>query len=250
MEFKLIYLALAGVAAGFLNVNAGGGSLITMPLLMLFRLPADVAIGTNKIALLLQNGISTLRFRKSGYFDWKPALLLSIPAVIGATLGSMAAVRIPDDIFRKIIAAVMFMSIVLILSKNRGRTGGEKVSVRVTAALMAGFFFIGLYGGFIQAGVGFIIIAVLSTVPGMSLVQINGLKIIIVFIYTIPSLSVFIGSGKINLVYGLVLAAGNGLGGWLGTVFAVRKGDKWIKVVLLTAVFLMAWKLLGLPPFK
>ena len=249
-SYKLVLLALAGVAAGFMNVNAGGGSLITMPMLMIFNLPAGVANGTNRVALLIQNSISTAKFKSSGYFDWKPAVIFTLPAMAGATLGSLAAVRIPDHLFKKIVAVVMLLSIILILTKNRKKTGQEKVAVNPSLPLVAGFFFVGLYGGFIQAGVGFIIIALLSTVPGISLVQVNGLKVIIVLLYMLPSLAVFVHSGKVNWLYGLILAAGNGLGGWLGTVFAVKQGDKWIKAVLLVAVFLMAWKLLNLPPFN
>jgi len=246
MAWKMILLLLAGIAGGFINVNAGGGSLITLPLLIMFGLPPHVANGTNRIAVLFQNLSSVWRFQKSGYFHWKAALILGGPAMAGAFLGSRIALEIPESLFQKIIAGVMLVSITLILMPKKRGKGGEQSEIRPTPLLTALFFFIGLYIGFIQAGVGFIIIAALSLLPGLSLIRINSLKVMIILLCMLPSLFVFFRGGKIDLAFGLVLAVGNTVGGWLGTVFAVRKGDRWIKVVLVGGVILMAAKLLNI----
>jgi hypothetical protein len=164
----------------------------------------------------------------------------------GAFLGSRIALEIPEALFQKIIAGVMLVSITLILLPRKKNGRGEQDEVRPGALLTGLFFFIGLYVGFIQAGVGFIIIAALSLLPGLSLIRINSLKVMIVLLCMIPSLIVFFRGGKIDLAFGLVLAVGNTVGGWLGTVFAVRKGDRWIKVVLVAGVILMAAKLLNI----
>lgn len=246
MAWKMILLLLAGIAGGFINVNAGGGSLITLPLLIMFGLPPHVANGTNRIAVLFQNLSSVWRFQKSGYFHWRAALILGVPAMGGAFLGSRIALEIPESLFQKIIAGVMLVSITLILMPKKRGEGGERGEIRPTPFLTVLFFFIGLYIGFIQAGVGFIIIAALSLLPGLSLIRINSLKVMIVLLCMLPSLFVFFRGGKIDLAFGLVLAVGNTIGGWLGTVFAVRKGDRWIKVVLVGGVILMAAKLLNI----
>jgi len=246
MAWKLILLMIAGTAGGFINVNAGGGSLITLPLLIMFGLPPHVANGTNRIAVLFQNLSSVWRFRKSGYFHWKAALILGIPAMAGAFLGSRAVLEIPESLFRNIIAGVMLVSIVLILFPHKKRGDGDQGGIRPTPIFAGLFFIIGLYVGFIQAGVGFLIIAALSLLPGLSLVRINSVKVMIVLLCMFPSLFVFFQSGKIDLAFGLALAAGNTIGGWLGTVFAVRKGDRWIKAVLVAGIVLMAAKLLNI----
>ena len=247
MVLKLILLLLAGVAAGFFNINAGGGSLLTMPALIFLGLPPTVANGTNRVAILLQNVVATAKFKQSGFFYWKLGLILSIPAVIGAIIGSIIAVNIPDELFKKILALVMVVSLTTVLmNKKKTVNRVNRIDVKSYLPLIFGFVLVGLYGGMIQAGVGFIVIMTLSLVPNISLVQINSLKIFVVLFYMIPSLLIFVINGKVNWIYGLILAVGNSLGGWIGVHFAVRKGDKLIKIVFSIAVLLMALKLFGL----
>lgn len=248
MKLINVLLVLAtGVAAGFLNTVAGGGSLISMPVLIFLGLPSAVANGTNRIALMVQNIVAVTNFRRKGFFDLKLGLMLAIPAVLGAVVGSNLAVNLPDKIFNNILAVVMIMVLFLILFQPHKKLKTVDESITGSRKFMAiiAFFFVGLYGGFIQAGVGFIIIASLTLITGMSLVKINSLKVFIVMIYMVSSLLVFIFNGKVNWILGLVLAVGNGLGAWLGSNFAVAKGDKWIKGVLTVAILLMASKLLG-----
>ncbi|AZR73987.1 integrase [Anoxybacter fermentans] len=245
--FKVILILLAGTAAGFLNTVAGGGSLITMPTLIFLGLPSAIANGTNRIALMIQNIVAITNFRRKGFFDLKLSLMLSIPAILGAVIGSKIAVDLPDEIFNKILAIVMIGVLALILLKPQKKltSNMENLSTKRQIAAMIAFFFVGIYGGFIQAGVGFIIIATLSVITGLSLVKINSLKVFIVALYMVSSLAVFIINGKVNWILGLTLAVGNGLGAWLGSNFAVAKGDKWIRIILVIAVLGMAAKLLG-----
>ncbi|HDS02685.1 MAG TPA: sulfite exporter TauE/SafE family protein [Firmicutes bacterium] len=248
MIWKYFWLLLAGVAGGFINVNAGGGSLITLPLLIMFGLPPHVANGTNRIAVLFQNLSSVWKFKKSGYFHWKAALILGLPAMAGAFAGSRIALELPEDLFQTIIAGVMLVSISMILIPKKKRQGADQKEIKPGLPHMVLFLFIGLYVGFIQAGVGFLIIAALSLLGSFSLVRINSLKVMIILLCMIPSLLVFSGEGKIDLAFGIVLALGNTAGGWLGTHFAVQKGDRWIKVVLIAGIILMALKLLNISP--
>ncbi len=237
----------AGVLAGFLNTVAGGGSLITMPVLIFLGLPSAVANGTNRIAIMAQNIVAVTNFRSKGFFDLKPGLMLALPATLGAIAGSKIAVSLPDYIFNKVLAVVMIavMALIVFNPHKRTKTDSKLMSYKSKAAGMIVFFFIGVYGGFIQAGVGFIIIAALTFITGYSLVRINSLKVFIVAAYMLSSLAVFVLSGKINWLYGLCLASGNGLGAFLGSSFSVKKGDAWIKAVLVIAVIGMALKLSG-----
>jgi hypothetical protein len=248
MIWKYFWLLLAGVAGGFINVNAGGGSLITLPLLIMFGLPPHVANGTNRIAVLFQNLSSVWKFKKSGYFHWKAALILGLPAMAGAFAGSRIALELPEDLFQTIIAGVMLVSISMILIPKKKHQGADQKEIKPGLPHILLFLFIGLYVGFIQAGVGFLIIAALSLLGSFSLVRINSLKVMIILLCMIPSLLVFSGEGKIDLAFGIVLALGNTAGGWLGTHFAVQKGDRWIKVVLIAGIILMALKLLNISP--
>jgi uncharacterized membrane protein YfcA len=248
MTWKLLLVFFAGLAAGFLNVTAGGGSLITMPVLIFLGLPSAVANGTNRIAILLQNLTSITAFRGKGYFEPRFSLTLAVPAVAGSLLGSRVAVELPDALFNRILAVVMIAVLILILVKPTKSLAEKEIALSRgrKIGLMVAFFFVGIYGGFIQGGVGFIIITVLSLFTGASLVRINSLKVFVVALYTVSALAVFFVHGKINLAAGLVLAAGNSLGGWAGTAFSVKKGDRWIKIILVVTIAAMTAKLLGL----
>jgi uncharacterized membrane protein YfcA len=245
---RIVLIAAVGVAAGFLNTVAGGGSLITMPILIFLGLPSAVANGTNRVAVMSQSVAAVANFRSKGYFDWKLSLLLAVPAAAGAIVGSGIAVSLPDDIFNKALAVVMLIVLALIVwnPQKRQKKERETVGTKEKVIGMIVFFGVGVYGGFIQAGVGFIMIAALTFLTGHSLARINSMKVFIVAVYMLFSLVVFILSGMVDWVLGLSLAFGNRIGGYLGSNFSVKKGDRWIKAVLIAAVVAMSLKLLGI----
>lgn len=238
---KYILVLAAGLVAGFFNVVAGGGSLITVPTMIFLGLPPAMANGTNRIAILSQNITSVQRFKKKGYFSPKTGLILGLVASAGALLGSNLAVDLPGEVFNKILSAVMILVLVLTLFGKKKE--GTKETIENVPLLALAFFFVGIYGGFIQAGVGFIILAVFSIISGTTLVRTNSMKVFIIMIYTIPSLIVFIINGQVQWSTGIVLAVGNSAGAWIGTNFSVNKGDKWIKIILTLTVSAMAVKL-------
>ncbi|QNB44957.1 TSUP family transporter [Thermanaerosceptrum fracticalcis] len=243
----VLLILVVGVIAGFLNTVAGGGSLLTMPMFIFLGMPSALANGTNRVALTVQGIAAAINFRRKGYFDLKLGLTLGIPAMIGSYLGAKLAIDLPDAIFNKILAGVMIIVLFLIVRQPEQpvEKPEEELSLprRILSAIV--FFFVGMYGGFIQAGVGFIIIASLSLLTGMSLIKINSLKNFVVLFYMFISLVVFILEGKVDWVLGLTLSVGNGIGGWIGSSFVVAKGDKWIRLFLIVVAIIMAAKLLG-----
>ena len=248
--FQIGLILAAGIIAGFMNTLGGGGSLLTLPALIFLGLPAATANGTNRIAILIQNVVAVTNFRRKGYFYPKLSIILGIPAIIGSIFGARFAVTISGELFERILAIVMIIVLVLILTRPEKRfikeIEGEKLdTVRLVISMIV-FFGVGFYGGFIQAGVGFIFIVALTLLTGMSLVKVNSLKVFIILIYTISSLIIFLMNGKVELIPGLTLAAGNSIGAYIGSNFAVSKGDKWIRVFLVVAILAMAAKLLGL----
>lgn len=252
MEGKNILLVAAvGIMAGFLNTVAGGGSLLSMPALIFLGLPSAVANGTNRIAIMAESIAAVSGFRRKGFFDWNLGLLWGIPAIIGAVAGSRIAVFLPDAVFNKLLAVIMLLVLALTLWNPQRRLHAGEIILgnRQKKAGAVVFFFVGIYGGLIQAGVGFIMMAALTLLTGFSLVRINGLKVFITAVYTVSSLLVFILSGKVDWVYGLGLAAGSSVGAYLGSIFSARKGEKWIKVFLVLTVAGMAAKLAGIARF-
>ncbi|MTI49342.1 sulfite exporter TauE/SafE family protein [Sporosalibacterium faouarense] len=244
-----ILILIVGMLSGFMNTIGGGGSLLTLPVLIFAGLPSAVANGTNRIALMVQNLVAVNTFRNKGYFNPKFCIMLGAPAVLGSIIGAQMAVNISGNTFEKILGIVMLVVLVLIIwrpEKNLIKSIDieDLSNIRKAVAVIA-FFFVGFYGGFIQAGVGFIIILTLGLITGKSLVEINSLKVFIIGIYMLSSLVVFIANGKIDWILGIVLAIGNGIGAYIGSNFAVNKGDKWIRRIIFVAIMIMAAKLLG-----
>jgi uncharacterized membrane protein YfcA len=249
VEFNFLHVLLlfgTGIAAGFLNTVAFGGSLIALPVLIFLGLPTAVANGTNRIAIFFQNFSAIMGFRRKGVSDFGYSILLAIPAVIGAVIGAIIATDIKDAVFNLILAVVMITMLILTLLnpterlKDRIESGGTRSKI----IAMAVFFFIGIYGGFIQAGVGLLVITALRLLTGMDLVRTNAIKVFVIFFYTVIALGIFIMKGKVDWYLGPTLAVGNACGAWLGSHWAVAKGEKWIKVMLIVAVVAFAVRLI------
>jgi uncharacterized membrane protein YfcA len=238
----LIIIA-AGFAAGFINTIAGGGSLISLPILIFMGLPPTVANASNRIALFSQNIFGVLGFRSKGISAYPYSLWLGLSALVGAIIGAKLAVDIKDDVFNRILAIIMVL-VVLTMIVNPVKAGKqERTSTKYTIIGLIVFFFIGIYGGFIQVGVGFMIMAALTSINGFSLVKTNSAKVFIVLVYMTAALAVFIWEDKINWYYGIVMAIGNSSGAWFASRWSVEKGDKWIKIFMIVTVIAMAVKL-------
>ncbi len=242
--FDYLLLVLAGTGAGFINVVAGGGSLVTLPLMIFLGLPPVVANATNRIALLAQNVVAVANFKKKKVSPGKYGVYLGLAALIGAIIGANLAIDIPEKLFNRILSVVMvIVAILLLFNPDYSNGSGEKLSIKRKGFGFIAFFFIGIYGGFLHAGIGFIIMLALVKINGFSLVKTNSIKVTIALIYTLSALGVFIYQDLIDWKAGLILAVGNATGGWLGSTFTVKKGDKWIKRILLLAIVIMAFKL-------
>lgn len=238
-------LMLVGVVAGFLNVLAGGGSLLTLPLLIFFGLPAATANGTNRVAIFCQNVFAITGFKKKGVFPLRLALLCTPPALIGSYLGANLAITIDEMLFRRLLALVMVGVLVFMAVDPMKRFRCEEVEMTPLrlVVLIVSFFGVGVYGGFVQAGVGFLIITALL-VHGLDLVRINAVKVLVIFAFTVVALGVFVFHGQVDYVLGFSLAVGNSAGGWIGTHFAVEKGHEWIKRFVIITVLVFALRLL------
>ena len=244
-------ILVTGVFAGFLNTVAGGGSLLTLPVLIFLGLPSATANGTNRVAVFVQNASGIMGFRRKGVSDFGYSTLLTLPALVGAWLGAKIAVEMNEIIFNRVLAGIMLAVLLLTLFNPTKKLQSETANLSIARKIigMVVFFFVGIYGGFIQAGAGFIIIAALTLTNGFDLVRTNAIKLFVVFFYTAIALFIFIRSGNVQWGLGLTLAVGNATGAWIGSHWAVDKGDKWIRVVLVVTVLAFAirlfWKTLG-----
>jgi hypothetical protein len=241
---SILILFAAGTIAGFINVMAGGGSSITLPILIFLGLDATVANGTNRIAILIQNISAIKSFKNEQYSEFKISFKMALFALPGAIVGALFAVRISGELFEKILAIVMIGIIIsMIVPKKKHNTDNDSEQKTSWAVYLA-MFGIGFYGGFIQVGVGFLLMAALQYLMRINLVLVNMHKVFIILIYTFPALIIFIATDNVNWALGLTLAAGNALGAWWAAKMAVKKGEKLIKGILIAAIFLMSLKLL------
>jgi uncharacterized protein len=226
-------------------VVAGGGSLLTLPAMIFMGLPPNVANASNRIAILWQNVFAIRKFKSAGVVESRYSIYMGLAAVPGAVLGAVLAVDIKGELFTKILSVIMLMvGIMILFDSSKGKTVTQLIEKKRNVGLgMLAFFLIGIYGGFIHAGVGFIIMLVLEKLNHDSLVKINSMKVIIALIYTLAVVGVFMFNGVVNWKYGLTLAVGNSVGGWFGSYFSVKKGDVWIKRLLFVTIIALVIKL-------
>ncbi len=245
------YLYLAAIAAGFLcgfiNTLAGSGSLVTLPTLLFMGLPANVANGTNRIGVALQSAVATGSFRQQGVLNLRQGLALVVPTAIGSLVGAHIALNIDEQMMRRTIGALMVVMLMVMLVEPKrwlkGRSGGVRPLDWKLAAL---FFAIGVYGGFIQVGVGVLLLAGLVLGAGYDLVRANGIKVLIVLFQSLAALIVFVLNDQVVWSLGLVMALGTMPGAWVAARMAVKRGAGFVRWILVAVVSVAALDLLGL----
>lgn len=248
MEWYLYPAVIAaGFACGFINTLAGSGSLITLPLLIFLGLPANVANGTNRVAILLQNVVAVGSFRQQQVLDLRRGMMLAAPAAIGSIIGAQIAVSLDQETMRRVIGVLMVVMLVVILVRPKRWLEGqpEQLGPHPGALQLIIFFGIGIYGGFIQAGVGIFLLAGLVLAAGYDLVRANAVKLLIVLCYTVFALGIFILNDQVRWLIGMILAIGNMLGAFVASRLAVARGAGFVRWILIAVVAISAVLLLG-----
>jgi uncharacterized membrane protein YfcA len=233
-------LGVVGVAAGWINVIAGGGSLLTVPMMLFFGLAGPVANATNRIGVITQNIAAVGAFRAKGFADFRLSATLAAASIPGALIGAWIGIGLEGKAFEILVALVMVGVLALMA------TGFDKARPSVPGAppepakrLILGhvlMFFAGIWGGVIQIGAGFILMPILHRVMGLDLVRVNMHKVAITLVYTIAALILFATQVEIAWLAGLALAIGNFIGGWLGAHTTIAKGEVWIRRIFYLAI--------------
>lgn len=229
-----ILLLAGGVAAGAINTMAGGGTLLTFPLLVLVGLPPNVANGTNRIAVFVQSVVATRTFHRRGMSGVSLGAKLLPAGLVGAAAGTYLATITDPDLFRQIFGLAMLPLAALILLRKKPSDKARQDGAQSKPLLVA-YFFVGLYAGFIQAGVGMLALAALSMFGGLGLIQANAVKVLTISAFAAISIGIFALADDIAWGHGLVLSIATGLGGFLGTIAVIRQGDRLIRLVFLVA---------------
>lgn len=243
----LIYLLLAaaGFAAGVINTIAGGGSFLTLPALTLIGgLELGVANGTNRLALLLSTGSATVTFARYGKLDKTLAARVAAPTLATTPLGGLLAIYLPKDAFQTAFGVLFLAMAVLLALKPKLLLDADRKPIESRAAETALFAAIGLYVGFIQAGLGLLLLIAMGLFHARELVDANAAKNAVGFLVTCVALSVFVYYGQVRWLPGLAMACGNLAGGIVGARLALKEGKRLIFAVLITVMVAYGLKLL------
>ncbi len=240
--WEALLLVLGGTAAGLINAVAGGGSTLTVPLLVLAGVPGNNANGSNRVGILTSNAAAATAFRKLGVRGLSKSAPVLVPIVAGSLIGAFAITSLTDDTFERVFGLLMLPIIFLSIRKPKVALEAEPWPIAVTVGI---FFAVGLYGGAVQAGVGLVMLAALTR-AGYDLVTANNIKVVANLTLTAVVLPIFIVQGKVEWLPALILAAGLTTGGWLGAHAAVRGGERLIRVGMIISALILSGSLLGL----
>lgn len=244
-ELQWLLITVVGFIAGFVNTLAGGGSIITLPAMILVGLDPTVANATNRLGIMLSALSAAAGFKSKKVSVLPFSLYLGLAATIGAVIGAMIAVEFDKRLFNKVLAIIMIIIVVLMILQPRIKRAisVERLSGKPLWFTLMIFLLLGVYGGFINAGMGLLMILWLNLFNGLDLIRTNATKVLVTAIYTSAALAVFIWNDLIDWLIGLLLAFGNMVGGWIAARLSVKKGEGFIRAALLVMVILMAVKL-------
>jgi uncharacterized membrane protein YfcA len=236
----ILGLVLAGLFGGFINTIAGGGSMLTLPALMMLGMPADIANATNRVGVFLQSLTSAKGFKDKDRLDSAAIGPILVPTLIGALVGSLAASYLPVWLLKPVLLGAMVLMAVLMLARPDTISppeGTKPKNLKETPAAVVALFIAGLYGGFVQAGVGFILIAALAGSLRYDLVRTNALKTVCTGVFSGVALVVFAVRGQVLWVPGLILATGTVIGAMISVRFAIKVSQntlKWLLLIMVT----------------
>ncbi|PID94345.1 MAG: hypothetical protein CSA95_03415 [Bacteroidetes bacterium] len=248
-SFTFFLILIAGFVTGFINTLAGGGSIISLSLLLFLGLPPNVANATNRLGILLQNMAAVRNFSRKGVLKYREGIGLALPTIMGAAVGASIARNISLKHLEFSIGVVMLLMALFILLKPQQWLNGTPPKERTIGRYIlqgVSFFLMGLYGGYIQVGTGYFLLMGLVLLAGHDLVKANGLKVFIMLCYTPVAIFIFQSGKQIDWHYGLVLGAGNMMGGFLSSRLALKQGAGFIRWVLIITILFTALQSFGL----
>lgn len=248
-------IALVGAfLAGGINTLAGNGSAITLTILMeVLGLPAQVANATNRVGIVTQSLAGTWAFLRAGRLKlgrerkremWSIVVLTSMGAIVGIWLSLI----VDNATYRSIFRYLLFVMLLVVLVKpKRWLMAGEEGGTLSLWIAIPGFFAMGIYGGFIQMGMGIFFLALMVLVAKYEIIQANVVKGIVVLIYTAVAVAIYAYRDLIDWRFGLLMAVGQTAGGYLTARYAANdpRAGKWayrlLFVVIIGAIVKAFW---------
>jgi len=242
--FEMALLVVVGLVAGVVNTLAGGGTLLTVPVLVLLGLPGTVANGTNRVGVLAQCLVAAWRFNAEGISELRTALPLLLPIGLGSLLGAILVNHIPDSTFEALFGIVMLLLLIPMFRPTSMQFESSNSRWPTWKAMLA-FFAIGVYGGAFQAGVGIVLLIALHH-SGLDLIRANAAKVVIIAAMTLVAVPVFVLEGRVIWLPAAIVTIGYTAGAAIGTRLAIRGGERVIRPVVVLTILALSGRMLGL----
>lgn len=225
--------------AGFVDAVAGGGGLISLPAYFMGGLPVHYVLGTNKLSSSMGTAITTWKFARRGWIEWRPAAGGAACALAGSSIGAHAALYMDPAYFKIIILIVLPLTAAYVMTKKSIGSDKPPFSAKKTAAIAMGCAFVmGLYDGFYGPGTGTFLLLLLSGVAHMKLTRANGMAKVINLSTNAAALTVFLLNDAVLIWLGLIAGAFNIVGNYLGANYFAKRGAGRVKNIILVVLVL------------
>lgn len=245
-----VIILFGGFVAGVINTFAGSGSIITLTILMeLMGLDPLMANATNRVNILMMNVSSTAGFVKSDKLNLKGATFPLVALVLGAITGLVLLSFVSSDQFKDIFKYLLLLFLPIVLLKPSRLIETNKALISFPRPLVIVLFFIaGLYGGFIQMGIGIFILILTVSITKFDLMESNAFKVAAIGMYTLVALIVFQFQGLVVWKAGLLIGVAQSAGGFLTARYASQSpnANKWAYRILVGVLILAILRLFGI----
>ncbi len=231
--------------AGYVDAIAGGGGLISLPAYFMTGLPVHNCIATNKMSSSMGTAIATYKYAKSGFIQWRSALLCVPCAFAGSSAGANIALHVSDGPFKLIMLIVLPLTGAYIINKKEIKPSGAEYSPRTTTLIsMLASFVIGIYDGFYGPGTGTFLLLILTGLARIPIFKANGLTKIINLCTNVSALAVFLLNGQVLFPLGPIAGLFNIAGNYLGARNFEKNGSRAVKPVIITVITIFFIKVL------
>ncbi len=244
---RMVITVVIGVfLASFVDGIAGGGGIISVPTYFLAGLPAHLALGTNKLSSGLGTAVSTARFIKSGYVNWRLGIPSIILALVGAHLGTRLQLALDERYLKWLLLVVLpVVAIIVLRQKKLPEEAGVIDPARQTAIVLIASFIVGAYDGFYGPGTGTFLILIFCNLAKMDLRTASGNVKLVNLSSNIGAVVTSFMSGKVFIVLGLIGAVSSIAGHYIGSGLAIKDGSKIVRPVIIIVLALLAVKVIS-----
>lgn len=231
--------------AGFIDAIAGGGGLISLPAYLLAGLPPHLAIGTNKLSSAMGTLVATGQFVRKGYMSWRLALPSILPTLVGAWMGSLISLVIPNRIFMLLMLVLLpCLAFYIFTHRTLARDHEPIITPRIIAIVLASALVVGMYDGFYGPGTGTFLMLLLTGAAQLTIRQAAGITKAINLTSNIVSLAVFLYHGTVDIRLGAAAALFSIAGNYLGARSFIRKGESIARPIIIVVLGLLTVKIL------